>query len=151
MDGIRSGTINVPGAVAFAKTLRLAVESVEENLKKTQALFDYTVAELGKINGVVVNSVEEVQSPYIINFAATPIKGETLVHAFEEHEIYISAKSACSSKSSEASRILLSLGICEEVALESVRVSFSYQSTMEEAARFIEALKTILEQLRHKN
>ncbi|MCL1949764.1 MAG: cysteine desulfurase [Turicibacter sp.] len=150
MNGLRSGTINVPGAVALAKALRLVVEPLNENYKKIAKIFDYTLSELLKIEGVVINSTGHIQSPYIINFAAVPIKGETLVHALEEHEVYISAKSACSSKSAAASRILLAMGISEEVAFESVRVSFSSLTTLEDAEAFIEALKTVLPELKSR-
>jgi len=148
MNGLRSGTINVPGAVALAKALRLAVEPLNEHYQKVAAIFDYTLRELTKIEGVVINSTGHIQSPYIINFAAVPIKGETLVHALEEHDVYISAKSACSSKSAAASRILLAMGISEEIAFESVRVSFSHTSTLEEAEAFITALKEVLPELK---
>ena len=149
MYGFRSGTVNVPGAVVLAKALRLAVEPVAENYEKIKKLYDYTVAELQKMEEIVLNCHYEAQSPYIINFAAVPIKGETLVHALEEYDVYISAKSACSSKTATASRILLSLGIPEDIALESVRVSFSKFSTKEEVDQFIVALKNAVVQLKH--
>lgn len=149
MYGLRSGTINVAGAVALAKALRLAIEPQGENLIKAKKLFAYTVAELQKIQGIIVNCHYESQSPYIINFAAVPIKGETLVHALEEYDIYISAKSACSSKTATASRILLAMGISEDVALESVRISFSHLTTKEEIDQFINALKIVVAQLKH--
>ena len=149
MYGLRSGTINVAGAVALAKALRLAIEPLQTNYQHVKQLFDHTMNELRKIDGVVVNSNHEHQTPYIINFAAVPIKGETLVHALEEYDVYISAKSACSSKSATASRILLALGISDEVAQESVRVSFSNLSTMEEVDRLIKALKIVVAQLKH--
>jgi len=149
MYGFRSGTVNVPGAVAMAKALRLAIEPLDENYKKIKDLYNYTVEELQKIEGVVLNCHYEAQSPFIINFAAVPIKGETLVHALEEHDVYISAKSACSSKTATASRILLSMGVTEDVALESVRISFSKHTTQEEINQFLEALKTVIVELKH--
>jgi cysteine desulfurase len=149
MYGLRSGTINVAGAVALAKALRLAVEPLQQNYTHVKQLFAYTMRELQKIDGIIVNSNHDHQSPYIINFAAAPIKGETLVHALEEYDVYISAKSACSSKSATASRILLALGITEDVAQESVRVSFSHLSTKDEVDQLIKALKIVVAQLKH--
>ncbi len=148
MYGIRSGTINVAGAVALAKALRLAIEPLNQNYKHTKGLYEYTVSELKKMDDVIVNDVAAEQTPYIINFAVNHIKGETLVHALEEYDVYISAKSACSSKSAQASRILLSLGVSEEVALESVRVSFSNLTTLEEVNKFLKALKLVIVQMR---
>lgn len=148
MYGLRSGTINVAGAVALAKALRLAIEPLNANYNHIKSLYDYTVKELKAMEGVTVNDCYPDLTPYIINFAVENIKGETLVHALEEHDVYISAKSACSSKSAQASRILLSLGVSEEVALDSVRLSFANTSTLEEATQFINALKLVVVQMR---
>lgn len=148
MYGFRSGTINVAGAVALAKALRIAIEPLNKHYAQIKQLYEYTVNELKKLDGVVVNNLTEEQSPYIINFAVTHIKGETLVHALEEHDVYISAKSACSSKSAQASRILLSLGVSEEIALESVRVSFAHLTTMDDVNTFLKALKLVTVQMR---
>lgn len=148
MYGLRSGTINVAGAVALAKALRLAIEPLNANYNHVKSLYDYTVKELKAMDGVTVNDYYPELTPYIINFAVENIKGETLVHALEEHDVYISAKSACSSKSAQASRILLALGVSEEVALDSVRLSFANTSTLEEATQFINALKLVVVQMR---
>jgi len=147
MYGYRSGTINVAGAVALAKALRLVIDPLTQNYHKVKKLFDYTVKELENMKDIVINSRSN-QSPYIINFAAVPIKGETLVHALEEYDVYISSKSACSSKKATASKILLALGVSEEIALESVRVSFSHLTTEQEVEQFIKALKIVVSQLK---
>jgi len=141
MGGLRSGTENVAGAVSFAKAMRLVMENQAENYEKMSRLFAYTVKQLGEIEGVRVNSVFEHQTPYVINFYVEGLRGETVVHALGEHEVYISAKSACSSKSRKASYVLLALGFDEEVATESLRVSFAYYTTIEEIDRFLEALR----------
>ena len=148
MYGLRSGTINVAGAVALSKALRLVIESLNHNYNHVKSLYDETINELKNIEGVTVNDCYADLTPYIINFAVDNIKGETLVHALEEHDVYISAKSACSSKSAQASRILLALGVSEEVALDSVRLSFANTSTKDEAASFINALKLVIVQMR---
>jgi len=149
MYGFRSGTINVAGAVALSKALRLVIEPLQENYQIVNHLFDFTIKELSSMTGIVINSKYENQSPYIINFAAAPIKGETLVHALEEYDVYISAKSACSSKTATASKILIALGINEKIALESVRISFSHLTTQAEVEAFIKALKIVVAQLKH--
>ena len=141
MDGLRSGTVNVAGSAMLARAMRLLIENIEENSKRIQLLYDYTMKKLVDIDGLTCNNVFDNQSPYIINFWLKGIKGETLVHALASHEIYISAKSACSSKTKKASAVLLALGIDEVAATESVRVSFSHLSTLEEVDVFLKALK----------
>jgi len=148
MASLRSGTVNVAGAVSFAKAMRLVMEGREESFEKISRLFDYTIRQLAHIDGVHVNSIFHQQSPYIINFYVEGVRGETMVHALSEHEVYISAKSACSSKSKEASYVLLALGFDEGIASESLRVSFAHDSTLDEVDRFLEALRVEVERLK---
>ena len=148
MDGIRSGTVNVAGAASFAKAVRLVSEGQNEALKRIRRLFEYATHQLCAIQGVQVNSKFDEQSPYIVNFYVDGVRGETLVHALAEHEIYISAKSACSSKSKQASYVLLALGFNKEVATESLRVSFAHDSTHDEVDQFLEALRIEIKRLR---
>lgn len=148
MGGIRSGTVNVAGAVSLAKAMRLVIEEKDGNFERIQKLFDHTVEQLANIEGVRVNSQFAQQSPYIVNFCVEGVRGETVVHALEAHEVYISAKSACSSKSKRASYVLLALGLDIRVALDSVRVSFAPSSTLDEVDQFLEALRIEVKKLR---
>ena len=147
MAGLRSGTENVAGAVSFAKAMRLVMETQLENYEKVSRLFAYTVKQLEEIEGVRVNSTFLHQTPYIINFYVEDVRGETMVHALGEHEVYISAKSACSSKSRMASYVMLALGFNEEIATESLRISFAHHTTIQEVDRFLKALRTEVKQL----
>ena len=148
MDGIRSGTVNVAGAATLAKAMRLVMENQAEHFERIKKLFIYTCKQLEEIEGIQINSTFQHQSPYIINFVVQGVRGETMVHALEEHEVYISAKSACSSKSKQASHVLLALGFSEEVATEGLRVSFAQTSTLIEIDKFLEALRMEVKKLR---
>lgn len=147
MDGLRSGTVNPAGAASFAKALRLVMENRQENFEKISRLHTYTVKQMQQIEGVFVNSKFDQQSPYIINFYVKGVRGETMVHAMSEHGVYISAKSACSSKSKQASYVMLALGFDEEIATESLRVSFAGHTTLVEVDTFLEALKAEVRRL----
>jgi cysteine desulfurase len=147
MGGVRSGTVNVAGAASFAKAMRLVSEGQQESLDRIQKLFTYLTEQLCKINGVQVNSKFTEQSPYIVNFYVDGVRGETMVHALEEHGVYISAKSACSSKSKQASYVMLALGFNEQVATDSLRVSFAHNTTCEEVDKFLEALRIEVKKL----
>jgi len=148
MLGLRSGTVNVAGVASFAKAVRLIMEGREESYAKIKQLYDYTKNELAKIDGVCINCNFENQSPYIVNFCVKGVNGETVVHALEEHEVYISAKSACSSKSKKASYVMLGMGFDEAIATESLRASFAHDTTVGEVDRFLEALRIEVKQLR---
>ena len=148
MYGLRAGTVDVASAVALAKAVRLIIEPLQTNYDKTVKLNEKLRQDLQRMEDVSLNRFVGAYSPYIINLSVAHIKGETLVHALEEHHIYISSKSACSSKSAQASRILLSLGLDEHVALNSVRISLSDKTTEEEIKAFVTALSTVIVQMR---
>ena len=148
MSGIRSGTVNVAGAASFAKAMRLIVENEKSCFDKITKINEYVLTKLAGIEGVQVNSIFAAQSPYIVNFCVQGVRGETMVHALAEHEVYISAKSACSSKSSKASYVMLALGFDEWTATESLRVSFAHDTTLAEVERFVAVLKQETKKLR---
>lgn len=141
----RSGTPNLPLIVSCAKALRLAYESLDENYFKVSNLNDILVSELKKINGLVVNS-NEYSIPHIVNISIPTIKPDTLVYALEEHEIFISTQSACSSGST-ASRAVLALTNDNKLADSSLRICISHLTEQEDINKFIKHLKTSKDKL----
>lgn len=134
--GVRAGTENVPGVIAMVKALRI-------NLGKRGKLSD--VLELNRfikekceaIPGVVINSPEH-RAPHILNLSVLGVKPEVLVQALAERKIYVSTKSACSSKQSEPSKVLLAMGYEEKRASSAIRLSFTYENTLEEGKVFVD-------------
>ncbi|MGL6247593.1 MAG: cysteine desulfurase family protein, partial [Culicoidibacterales bacterium] len=104
-EGYRAGTPNVAANVAFAKTLRLALENQDKKYADVQQLNQFLRTKLvEQITGVVINSPVDA-SPYILNISIPPLRPEVIVHGLDEKGIYISTRSACSSKDTKASRI----------------------------------------------
>ncbi|MDT8859380.1 cysteine desulfurase [Alkalihalobacillus sp. MEB130] len=143
---LRAGTENVAGIVAMAKALRLATESASKSWQ-LEKLRQYLVNELTTLEGVVVNSPDDNVAPHIVNFSIPGVKPEVVVQSLTAKEIYVSTKSACSSKVSEPSRVLLAMGLSEERANSGIRVSFSYETTQTEIDQFISQLKIIIPEL----
>jgi cysteine desulfurase len=144
----RAGTENVPGIVALAKALRLSFERSKEGREHLQHLKKLLFNELSNIEGIKINTPMECSAPHIFNFSVLETKPEVIIHALEEKDIYISTKSACSSKESGASRVLLAMGMSESRAASAVRVSMSFDTTTEEILTFIKVLKEVIIQLR---
>ena len=141
----RSGTPCVALIASLAKALRIA----NENLKFYKDIKDnnnYLKEELLKINDVKINSNEKC-IPHIINISVLGVKPETLLHALEEDEIYISTQTACASENSY-SKAVLALTNDEERAKTSIRISLSYKTSKEEIDIFIESLKKNVNNLR---
>ncbi|MED3549332.1 cysteine desulfurase family protein [Cytobacillus praedii] len=144
----RSGTENVAGIVAMAKALRLTLQRQENSVAEMRKIKDFIRIGLEKIDGVKIHTPVLHCAPHIINFSIHEFKAEVFVHALEEKDIYVSTTSACSSKIKKPSNTLLAMGVPEEEALSSIRVSLSYENTMEEATQFIESVNEAVTRLR---
>ena len=104
-------------------------------------------------NGNIKINSNEKCIAHILNLSVIGVKPESLLHALEKHEIYISTQTACSSTNS-LSRSVLSLTNEEERAKSSIRISLSYNTTKEELNEFIKIFKsevTKLLEVAHEN
>ncbi|KYD10765.1 cysteine desulfurase [Heyndrickxia sporothermodurans] len=144
---VRSGTENVSGIVTMAKALRLTEEKRKQKRTDMLAIRDYLILNLKKMPSIKVNTNPTTSAPHIINFSAIGLKGEVIVHALEAENIYVSTTSACSSKQKSISRTLQAMGVTDEEAIGAVRISLSYDNTMDEAKIFITKLERILTKL----
>ena len=139
--GERSTTENLPGIVAATKALRMALE--EKSI--TGELRNQLWNELVQKPEIRIFSPEEGAS-HILCFAIKGVRGEVLVHAFENHGIYISTTSACSSKKADSSSTLYAMDVPTEWATGAVRVSLSNDNTTEEVEQFVEVLHQLMKQ-----
>lgn len=139
--GERSTTENLPGIVATTKALRMALE--EESV--TGELRSQLWKELATKSEIRIFSPEDGAS-HVLCFAIKGVRGEVVVHAFENHGIYISTTSACSSKKGDSSSTLYAMDVPTEWAIGAVRVSFSNDNTKEEVEQFIEVLHQLMKQ-----
>lgn len=142
----RSGTPALPLIVSTAKALRLALYDSEKKYNYVKELSDYLKEEVKKIDGVVINSNENC-IPHIVNMSILGIKPETMLHALEEKDIYISTKTACS-KDNSNSLTLTTIGKNDSISGHSIRVSISYLTTKEEIHIFVENLKNCIKNLK---
>lgn len=148
-NAFRSGTENVAGAVATAKALRMQLQNQKKKMSVLTQINLYLREQLARIDGVSIHSPALGKSvPHILNFSIEGIKAEVFVHALEESDIYISTTSACSSKTNKVSKALLGMGVSEQIAESSFRISFSYANTMEEMEKVVAAIQDIKEWLR---
>ena len=139
--GERSTTENLPGIVATTKALRMALE--EESV--TGELRSQLWKELATKPEIRIFSPEDGAS-HVLCFAIKGVRGEVVVHAFENHGIYISTTSACSSKKADSSSTLYAMNVPTEWATGAVRVSFSNDNTKEEVEQFIKVLHQLMKQ-----
>lgn len=125
--GLRGGTENVPGIVGFGT----ACDLMEEPLN-FRTLFLYELSEALKKQGskhrVYVNSSDNAVGN-ILNIEIEGIDAETLILAMDQYDVCLSAGSACHSKSVEPSHVLKAMGLSDEEARSSLRISASSDQT----------------------
>ena len=141
----RSGTPAVGLICSISKALRLATENLEKKYEHVLEMNNYLKEQLKKYDKVFINSNEK-SIPFVLNMSVIGIKPETLLHALEEDEIYISTQSACSSNTT-MSKAVYNLTKSEERASSSVRVSISYLTTKEEIDKLLESFDKIYNRL----
>lgn len=137
----RAGTENVAGIASMAKALRLTLDEMRIKKEKILAVKQVFIEGLKKIEGVELNTPEKHSAPHIVNFSVEGIKPEALIHSLDKRDIFVSTRSACSSKQGGASRILLEMGLGERRASTAIRISTSYDNSVEEAKNTLEVLE----------
>ncbi|HFI0080908.1 TPA: cysteine desulfurase family protein [Streptococcus suis] len=141
----RSTTENVAGIAATAKALRLTLDKgkATDSQKQLAAMKQILVDELSKYQDVTVFSGMENFVPSILTFGIKNIRGEVIVHAFEDHQIYISTTSACSSKAVKPAGTLIAMGVPQKLAQTAVRVSLDDDNDMGQIEQFLTIFKQI--------
>lgn len=141
----RSTTENVAGIAATAKALRLTLDNdkATDSQKQLAAMKQILVDELSKYQDVTIFSGMENFVPSILTFGIKNIRGEVIVHAFEDHQIYISTTSACSSKAGKPAGTLIAMGVPQKLAQTAVRVSLDDDNDMGQIEQFLTIFKQI--------
>lgn len=148
----RSGTENVAGIVSMAKAFRLALTDSEQKTAHIRAVKDYLMASLASFDKVrIFSEHSDMSAPHILCFGLKGIRGEVLVHAFEQKEIYLSTTSACSSKKKVKSSTLLAMGVPEPERTTGVRLSLDETNTLMEAEQFMIVFKQLYQQFSQIN
>ncbi|MGG0187985.1 cysteine desulfurase family protein [Bacillus rhizoplanae] len=143
----RSGTENLPGIVAMIKALRMTLEKQSENIIHLQTLKKELIHVFNDMEDVTINTPNDHTAPHILNVSFVGLKPEVVVHALEERDVYVSTKSACSSKANEVSHVLLAMGLPHAVAASAIRVSLAPENTLEEVKQFEGIVKETLPKL----
>ena len=141
----RSGTPATALIVSFSKAMRLALDNLDSKYQYIAKLNDKIKNNLP--DGVLVNS-NEYCIPNMLNLSVVGIKPETMLHALESYDIYISTQTACSTGTYSKSVYALTHDM--DRAKSSIRISLSSLTTDEEVNYFIETFKKCVESLRLK-
>jgi len=147
--GKRPGTYNVPGIIGLGKAAEIAIEEMEEEMKKVKYLRDKLERGIiEKIPEVVINGHPENRLYNTLNLCVKYVEGESILLNLDFEKIYASSGSACTSGSLEPSHVLLAIGIPPEIAHGSLRFSLGKYNEEKDVDRVLEVLPGIVEKLR---
>jgi len=146
--GMRAGTINSPGILAFAQAFELAAITSEqdEKLAEIKSYIAHRIKEEIK-DSMCINEGKDYSS-HILNIAFKDVNAETLLHTCQYAGLILSTGAACSSKKNVVSHTLSAMKLHSDYIGGAVRLSFSRYNTMEEAQRAVDIIKTSVEKLR---
>jgi cysteine desulfurase len=147
--GRRAGTLNVPGIVGMAKALELCRERMAEDATREAELRDRLWAGLSDgIEAIYLNGSMEHRLPNNLNVRLDGIEGESMILMLDMEGICVSSGSACTTGSLEPSHVLLGLGIPQELAHGSLRVTLGRSTTAEHIDHFVNVFPPIVARLR---
>lgn len=145
--GFRSGTLNVPGIVGLGKAAEIALQEMEQDGRRLLAMRTRLEnAVTAALDVVQVNGHREKRLPQITNISFGFVEGESLMMAVKE--IACSSGSACTSASLEPSYVLKALGVGDELAHSSLRLSLGRWTTDEQVDYAAEAIVKSVKKLR---
>ena len=146
---MRAGTENVPGIAGFGKASDLAVQRLSD-MERVQQLRD--MLEKG-IKSVVheaeLNGHRDRRLPNTLNMRLPEMRGESVVMALDREGVSLSSGSACRSGSPKPSHALLAMGLSEEEAHCSLRMSLGTMNTAEEIDRTVSLFEKVTKKAAH--
>ena len=146
--GLRGGTENVLGIISMAAALEDAVEHMEERNVHIKYLRDKMLEKLLQIPGSHLNGSLENRVPGNINIRFDGVSGARLVTLCSLYGVYISSGSACNEGIVTPSHVLKAIGLSDEEALSSVRITIGHENTEEEIDQATKIITALVERIR---
>lgn len=146
-NGIRSGTIPHVLALSMAKAVQLTMQNENNSIKHVSNLKSRLLELLENNEDIEFNS-NAFCSPFIVNFSLIRHKASVVVEALSNYEIFVSSVSACHSALNAHSHVIKALGKNDNISNNSIRISFSYDNTIEEVEEFCSKLNKILKDIK---
>ena len=147
----RAGTEDVAGAAGLARALELAIEEQEARNDHLHHLRDYLWRKLpGRLAGLrITGSLDPARRlPNSFSCCVEGLEGEAVLIQLDLGGIAASSGSACTTGSLEPSHVLVAMGVPEQAARGSLRITLGKDNTRAEIDYLLEKLPVIVEKLR---
>ena len=140
--GLRAGTENIAAIVGMAYALKSCCQTLEREAARLQDLEKLLLEELQGLD--FIRNGSEKRLPGVISLSFRGVSGETLLHRLDLMKIFVSTGSACNSENSEISHVLSAMGVCEEYAMGTIRISLGKENGADDIHRIANAIRHIM-------
>lgn len=147
---LRAGTLASQQIVAFSKAAEIAYAELDGESKKQRELAQVFLQGLNKIPGAVIHGATNQKLPSINNISFDCVNSRYLQKMIAEH-VAISLGSACNSESLEPSYVLKAMGLSDDLASSSIRLSFGRYTTQEEIIKALKFLEDSVALIREQS
>lgn len=147
----RGGTENVLGIIAMAAALEESIEHMDIRNNHIGFLRDKMLDKLLQIPGSYLNGSLKNRVSGNINIRFSGVSGSRLVTLCSLYGVYISSGSACNEGVSEPSHVLKAIGLTDDEALSSIRITIGYENTEEEIDQAANIITKLVERIRLEN
>jgi cysteine desulfurase len=146
-QGLRSGTLNVPGIVGFGCAASICQSDLIDERKRTQMLRDRLLSGLEyRLERIRVNGSLKHRLPNNLNVAFAGLEGESLLAGL--NDVAVSSGAACTSANPEASHVLKAIGVPDILARASLRFGLGRWTTSEEIDYVVDKVSSLVTRLR---
>ncbi|MBS1758869.1 MAG: cysteine desulfurase [Bacteroidetes bacterium] len=141
-NGLRSGTLNVPGIVALGKACEIAEQEMKQDAERISSLRNELENELLKIPDTFVNGSKESRIHNVSNICFKGFDANVLIGRMKN--VAVSNGSACTAAIVESSHVLTAMGLTDDDAFASIRFSLGKFNTKEEIKSVIEIISELI-------
>lgn len=146
--GLRSGTENIFAIVGMGEAARLAKKEMKNESERLRKIRDNLISEITKIDEAYVTGHPIQRLPHHASFRFSFIEGESILLNMDMYGIQIATGSACSSKTLEASHVLLAIGLKHEEAHGSMVITLGRSNNLEQVSKIVKSVEETVKRLR---
>lgn len=142
--GKRAGTENIAGIVGLGYALEMNISEMIITAQKLSKLVMDTINGLrSAIPNVIINGENTERLPGVVNISFPRVAGESMMHMLDFKGICVSTSSACNAGKNVPSHVLLAMGLTENQAKSTIRISYGKDNTDKDVVEIIKAISTI--------
>ena len=143
-SGMRAGTENVASIVGMAAALKKNVSGLEQYINQLQCMEKHLIYGLQMKHIPFFRNGSEKHIPGNISLSFVGYDGETILHRLDLMGICVSTGSACDGNNAQISHVLKAIGLNEERAKGTIRISLGKNNTQEDIEDIVDALAKII-------